>query len=84
VAANVVKNVPKNALMVSIAHISVTAEVLEPNIKFSIEGNTEEELEEYTEIFENIEEYRSDAKHNKPLEEDDDDDDDDDDGKFLL
>jgi hypothetical protein len=42
-------------------------------------GNTEEELEEYTEIFENIEEYRGDSKHNKPIDDDDDDEDDDDD-----
>merc|ERR1712127_1166208 len=43
------------------------------------DGNTEEELEEYTEIFENIEEYRGDAKHNRPIDDDDNDDDDDDD-----
>lgn len=35
-------------------------------------GNTEEELEEYTEIFENIEEYRGDSKKNKPIDDDDD------------
>jgi hypothetical protein len=50
---------------------------------FILKGNTEEELEEYTEIFENIEEFRGDSKSNKPIN-DDDDDEDDDDGMILF
>lgn len=40
-------------------------------LTFSAQGNTEEELEEYTEIFENIEEYRGDSKRHKPIDDDD-------------
>ena len=58
----------------------IIKKVLNNLLKF-IKGNTEEELEEYTEIFENIEEFRGDSKSNKPIN--DDDDEDDDDGKFY-
>ena len=35
-------------------------------------GDTEEEVEEYAEVFENLDQYRADAKKNRPLRKADD------------
>ena len=47
-----------------IAHLAPTRISLSLSLSA---GNTEEELEEYAEIFENLEEYRAVAKKNRPI-----------------
>ena len=51
------KNAAKNVPMVSVSRESGTSTGF-----FFFSGNTEEEMEEYTEMFEHIDEYRSDLK----------------------
>ena len=72
------KNAQRNALTVSLTYQAIfkkSIKIRESLFEtFFCLGNTEEELEEYTEIFENIEEYRGDSKTNKPIDDDDDDD----------
>ncbi len=51
------KNVVKNVLMVN----KIQSKLIYIHIDF-FTGNTEEEMEEYTEMFEHIDEYRADFK----------------------